>query len=148
VKILRAQLSDVSAAAPLFAAYREFYGAAYDVEAAAGFLASRLARDESVVLLALDDTGTAVGFCQVYPAFSSIRLAPIWILNDLFVAEPARGSGAVDALLDTAASSALAAGAVAIELSTAHTNTRAQAVYDRHGYELDEVYRSYEKPLA
>lgn len=146
MKVTRAQLAEVSRAAPLFAAYREFYGEPYDLESASSFLASRLARDESIVLLAQDDDRT-VGFTQIYPAFSSTRLAPIWILNDLFVTEEARGSGAVDALLDTAATLAVEAGVIAIELSTAHTNLRAQAVYDRHGYQVDTVYKSYEKPL-
>jgi ribosomal protein S18 acetylase RimI-like enzyme len=147
VKIIRAQLADVSQAAPLFAAYREFYGEPYDLEASAAFLASRLARDESIVLLARDDSDESVGFCQIYPAFSSTRLAPIWILNDLFVLPAARGTGAVDTLLDTAATLAVDAGAIAIELATAHDNVRAQAVYDRSGYQVDEVYRRYEKPL-
>lgn len=148
MKIIRAQLADVSQAAPLFAAYREFYGEPYDLEASASFLASRLARDESIVLIARTDDGVPVGFCQVYPAFSSTRLAPIWILNDLFVSEEARGTGVVDAVLDAAATLAVEAGAIAIELATAHTNHRAQAVYDRSGYEADEVFKHYEKPLA
>jgi len=144
--VTRAGATDVDEAAVLFGAYREFYGAAPDVDAAAAFLTDRLERDESVVLLSRHG-GSAVGFAQLYPLFSSSRLAPVWLLNDLFVTETARGSGAVDELLDTAAMLAAEAGCVAIELSTAHTNTRAQAVYVRHGYVLDEVYRSYEKPL-
>jgi ribosomal protein S18 acetylase RimI-like enzyme len=147
VKVTRAQLADVSQAAPLFAAYREFYGEPYDLEASASFLASRLARDESIVLIATDDDGRPVGFSQIYPAFSSTRLAPIWILNDLFVSDEARGTGVVDELLDAAATMAVDAGATAIELSTAHTNLRAQAVYDRSGYEVDTVFKHYEKPL-
>ena len=145
--VIRAQLTDVDAAAPLFAAYREFYGEPYDLAASAAFLTARLERGESVVLLALDG-GTAVGLTQIYPAFSSTRLAPIWILNDLYVAESARGTGVVDELLETAATLAVDEGVIAIELATAHTNTRAQAVYVRHGYALDEVFRGYEKPLA
>jgi GNAT superfamily N-acetyltransferase len=145
--VTRAGLPDVEEAAPLFDAYRAFYGAPHDLAAAASFLTDRLERDESVVLLCRHG-GSAVGLAQLYPLFSSTRLAPIWLLNDLFVAETARGSGAVDELLDTAATLAAEAGCIAIELSTAHTNTRAQAVYVRHGYRLDEVYRSYEKPLS
>jgi ribosomal protein S18 acetylase RimI-like enzyme len=147
LKVTRAQLADVSRAAPLFAAYREFYGEPYDLEASASFLASRLARDESIVLIARNDDSVPVGFSQIYPAFSSTRLAPIWILNDLYVSEEARGTGAVDALLDTAAALAVEAGATAIELATAHTNLRAQAVYDRSGYEVDTEFKHYEKPL-
>jgi hypothetical protein len=35
----------------------------------------------------------------------------------------------------------------AIELSIARTDARVQAAYARHGYRLDEVYRSYETPV-
>jgi ribosomal protein S18 acetylase RimI-like enzyme len=147
MQVIRVSSSDVSRAAPLFAAYREFYGEPYDLELATDFLTQRLERDESIVLIALaGDTG--VGFTQIYPSFSSTQLAPIWILNDLFVSESARGSGAVDALLSTAATLAKEAGAIAVELATAHTNLRAQSVYRRHGYKLDEHFLHYEKPLT
>ncbi len=154
MRVIRAELFDVLEAAQLFADYREFYGEPYDTAAAGAFLAARIVRDESIVLLALDESGDGlvgdevVGFAQIYPTFSSTRLAKVWVLNDLFVVEHARGTGVVDLLLDTVLRMATSAGATAVELSTAHTNTRAQAVYERHGYQLDEVYRSYEKPTS
>jgi len=144
--VTRAGIADVDAAAPLFAAYRQFYGQPHDLEASAAFLTERLERDESVVLLARDGD-RCVGFLQVYPVFSSTLLAPIWILNDLYVDDSARGSGVVDQLLTTTAELAEEAGCVAVELATQHTNTRAQAVYARHGYVVDEEFRHYEKPL-
>lgn len=144
--IMQAGLDDIADAAPLFASYREFYGRPYDVEASAAFLTARLERGEAIVLLARDGD-RAVGFVQVYPAFSSTALAPIWILNDLYVDTEARGGGVVDRLLETTAELAGEAGCVAIELATQHTNHRAQAVYDRHGYVVDEEFRHYEKPL-
>ncbi len=146
MNIRRAGIEDVDVAAPLFAAYREFYGRPHDVGASAAFLTERLERSESVLLLARDDA-RAVGFVQVYPAFSSTALAPIWILNDLYVDAAARGGGVVDQLLETTAELAREAGCVAVELATQHTNTRAQAVYHRHGYVVDEEFRHYEKPL-
>ena len=144
--VTRAEIADVGEAAPLFAAYREFYGEPHDIEASTTFLTERIERGESILMLARDD-GRCVGLVQVYPAFSSTALAPIWILNDLFVDEAARGSGVVDQLLTTTAALAQEAGCVAIELATQHTNTRAQAVYARHGYVVDEEFRHYEKPL-
>ena len=144
--VIRATVADVDAAAPLFAAYREFYGRPHDIEASAAFLSARLGRDESIVLLARDGD-QAVGFAQIYPAFSSTALAPIWILNDLYVDAEARGGGVVDRLLESTAELAVEAGCVAIELATQHTNHRAQAVYDRHGYLVDEEFRHYEKAL-
>ena len=145
--IFQAGIADVGDAAPLFAAYREFYGEPFDVEASKAFLAERVGRGESVLILARDD-GRCVGLVQVYPAFSSTALAPIWILNDLFVDEAARGTGVVDRLLMTTATLAREAGCVAIELATQHSNTRAQAVYARHGYVVDKEFLHYEKPLA
>ena len=148
MNVIRATVTDITDAAPLFAAYREFYGEPYDLKAAAGFLTDRLTLDETIVLLARNDEESTVGFTQIYPSFSSTQLTPIWILNDLFVDPDARGTGAVDALLDTAAALAKDAGVTAIELATAHTNLRAQAVYDRSGYVIDEVYRHYERPIS
>lgn len=137
----------VGLAAPLFAGYREFYGEPYDLDSAATFLTERLERAESIVFLALEGD-EAVGFTQIYPSFSSTRLAPIWILNDLFVTEAARGTGPVDAILGEVETAAIAAGAIEVELATAHTNHRAQSVYDRHGYRPDEHYRHYAKQVA
>lgn len=145
--VVRVSPSDVDRAAPLFADYRVFYGEPYDLEAATAFLTERLQREESIVLIALEEE-TPVGFTQIYPSFSSTRLEPIWIVNDLFVSEASRGSGAVNDLLNTAATLAKQAGVLEVELATAHTNLRAQAVYDRHGYQLDEHYKHYAKPLA
>lgn len=145
--VIRAGAAEVAAVAPLFAAYREFYDETLDVEACAAFLTERIERNESIVLLALDE-GEGDGFVQVYPAFSSTALAPIWILNDLYVTETARGSGVVDLLLETTAELAREAGCVAVELATRHTNVRAQSVYARHGYVLDEEFLHYEKPLT
>jgi ribosomal protein S18 acetylase RimI-like enzyme len=147
VDIFLAGVADVADAAPLFAAYREFYGQPHDLEACSAFLSARLERDESVLLLARDGE-RCLGLVHVYPAFSSTALAPIWILNDLYVDDSARGSGVVDELLTTTAELAKEAGCVAIELVTQHSNTRAQAVYARHGYVLDEEFRHYEKPLG
>lgn len=144
--IFKAGIPDVGYAAPLFAAYREFYGEAHDLRASTEFLTKRIGRGESIVVLARVD-GRAVGLVQVYPAFSSTALAPIWILNDLYVDEAARGSGVVDRLLTTTAELATEAGCVAIELATQLTNERAQAVYARHGYVPDEEFRHYAKPL-
>jgi ribosomal protein S18 acetylase RimI-like enzyme len=146
VDVFQAGIADVGEAAPLFAAYREFYGEPHDVEASTAFLTQRIQRGESILILARDD-GRCVGLVQVYPAFSSTKLAPIWILNDLYEDESARGGGVVDQLLTTTADLARKAGCVAIELATQHTNTRAQAVYARHGYVVDEEFRHYEKPL-
>lgn len=97
--VRRLAAADADRAAPLFALYREFYGRPYDAAVAADFLRARLERDESVVLLA-EQQGDAVGFTQLYPGFSSVSAAPVWVLNDLYVLEQARGGGAATALIE------------------------------------------------
>src|SRR4249919_331542 len=90
--IRRATLDDLDLVAPLFDGYRRYYGQASDLPRAKAFLRERLERNESTILLAMRD-GQAAGFTQLYPMFSSVRTAGLWILNDLFVAENARRSG-------------------------------------------------------
>ena len=70
--IRRATLDDLDAIAPLFDAYRRFYHQPGDVDRARDFLRERMLHSESVVLLAQRD-GTAAGFTQLYPLFSSAR---------------------------------------------------------------------------
>jgi ribosomal protein S18 acetylase RimI-like enzyme len=100
-----------------------------------------------VVLLA-ELADEAVGFTQLYPGFSSVSAAPAWVLNDLYVVEQARGTGAAAALMEQGERLARAAGAVALQLATARDNTRAQRLYERQGYVVDEGFLHYAKSLV
>lgn len=144
LSIRRAQVADLDVLAPLFDAYRQFYGEPAQPAACRDFLKARLSRGESVAFLAETAARHAIGFTQLYPSFSSVRLRPLWILNDLFVAHSARGQGAGVALLDAARGHAIATGAAALLLETAAENTYAQGVYERYGYtRLDPQSRYY-----
>ncbi|MGN6513181.1 MAG: GNAT family N-acetyltransferase [Lysobacteraceae bacterium] len=134
--IRRATLADLPALAPLFDAYRRFYGQPGDPARAEAFLRERIGRGESVVLLAERD-GAAAGFTQLYPMFSSVRTARLWILNDLFVAEGARRTGVARALLDAAAGFARDDGARGIMLETTRGNAPARALYRAAGWNED-----------
>src|SRR5258708_8792344 len=89
---VRAGLGDVEALVPLFVGYREFYRQPSDPDGARAFLADRIKRGESIIFLAMVD-GTAAGFTQLYPLFSSVSLKPLWLLNDLLVAPAPRRAG-------------------------------------------------------
>lgn len=145
-EIRRALPTDLYLLAPLFDRYRQFYGRESDVAAAYGFLKDRIERDESVVFLAHDD-GTALGFAQLYPTFSSLSLARRLVLNDLFVAEQARRLGVGRALIAVSAEYGRTVGAIGLELSTAKSNERAQALYRSTGWVRDEVYDHYSLTL-
>lgn len=85
----------------------------------------------------------AVGFVQLYPAFSSIFLARTFILNDLFVCPRCRKQGAGSRLIQTAIAYAKQVGALRLSLSTAITNQTAQALYERTGWKRDEHFLHY-----
>ncbi|QLG86849.1 GNAT family N-acetyltransferase [Chitinibacter bivalviorum] len=138
-----ATLDDLDLIAPLFAAYRVFYEQPHDLLAARKFISERLSLRESVILLAQNDGGEALGFIQLYPIFSSIAAERIWLLSDLYVSDTARGQGIARQLMQKATQHAKDSGAAWLELSTAHTNTTAQALYESLGYQLDTVYRYY-----
>ena len=80
-------------------------------------------------LLALDDDGTAVGFCSLhYRSRLNHPTAEAWI-PDLIVTERARGTGVGRALLAEAESRARERGCHLLTLESAYTRTRAHAVY-------------------
>ncbi len=139
---------DADLVAPLFDAYRQFYEQPPDLALARAFVAARLEREESVVFVAERD-GRAVGFVQLYPVFSSTAARPrrLWLLNDLYVASEARGSGVARALMERCRRLAEETDAVGLELATAHTNTVAQRLYESLGYRRDERFPRYELTL-
>lgn len=142
ITIRQATLSDLDALAPLFDSYRQFYECASDVQAARDFLSARFKHDESVLFIALEGN-TPVGFTQLYPSFSSVSLARIFVLNDLFVHARARKKGVAKRLMSAAVEFARAAGAVRVSLSTATTNAAAQALYQTAGWKRDEIFCVY-----
>jgi GNAT superfamily N-acetyltransferase len=139
-------LQQVELVAALFDAYRQFYGQPPDLDGAGRFLAERLGRGESVIY-AVVEGGRALGFTQLYPSFSSVSMKPIWILNDLFVAEEARRRGVGAMLLRSAREHAMMTSAARLALSTAVTNTKAQALYEQDGWRRDTAFLHYEYEL-
>jgi GNAT superfamily N-acetyltransferase len=128
--------SDMEALAPLLRGYCDFYAATppdEDLERMARAIIAA-ADDEAFLLVAEDDeSGEVVGFSACGWKWSSLRGARIVVLEDLFVAEPARGRGHADALIAATAAVARRHGAPAVTWLTAPDNHRAQAVYNRAG---------------
>jgi len=133
----RAGLEDLDELAPLFTAYRVFYGQPANPKADRQFLERRIANDESVVILAERDR-RAVGFTQLYPTFSSVSLKQDWILNDLYVAEGARRLGVAAALLEAAHEFGRRTGARSLMLETTPENAPAQRLYEKLGWLRDD----------
>lgn len=146
--VRRSTLQDLDRLVLLFDAYRQFYLQPSDISLARRFLGDRLARQESVVLIAEDHDGAAIGFVQLFPTFSSILAAPVYILHDLFVTPAARRRGAGTLLLNAAVETARSAGAVRLELATAITNDPARRLYEKLGWKRDDEFYVYGFPLV
>jgi ribosomal protein S18 acetylase RimI-like enzyme len=144
---------DVDAVVDLFRQYLRFYDQEVpDAEARAYLTARRDAGDCVLLIAALRPEGTApddsaaekvVGFTQSYPTWSSVSLSRSWVLNDLFVAPEARGTGAARALVRETCRRAKEAGAIRVSLATAWDNVAAQGLYESEGFVRDQHFHHY-----
>ncbi|HEX8102803.1 MAG TPA: GNAT family N-acetyltransferase [Solirubrobacteraceae bacterium] len=140
---------DLDELLPLLRAYLDFYEVApddIDVQTLCETLIDD-PRHEGVQLLARDGDGRAVGFATIFWSWSTLSAARIGVMNDLFVAPEARGTGVADALIAACADQCRVHGATVLEWTTALDNHRAQAVYDRVGG-VASRWVSYELPVA
>jgi GNAT superfamily N-acetyltransferase len=142
IVVRQVSLADVDALVPLFDGYRQFYGALSNLLAAKQFLLNRFNQGDSVVFMAFQDN-LPVGFTQLYPSFSSVSMARVFILNDLFVTEQGRRGGIASSLISAAFDFAKTVGAVRLTLSTAVTNMPAQTLYSASGWKKDEQFFVY-----
>ncbi len=145
--VRQASARNLEAVARLFDDYRQFYQQAADLANARRYLAKQFQQQSSVIYIACDNNGKALGFTQLYPSFCSVDTADIWILYDLFVSEEARQLGVAKALMDSARQLALETGASRIDLETAVDNQSAQALYESLGYRRDTEYYKYSLEL-
>jgi len=138
--VRRASIQDLDLLVPLFDAYRQFYGQQSGLIIARQFLNDRLSHNESIVLIAEDRDGATGGFVLLYPTFSSILAARMYVLSDLFVIPEARRRGVGTELLKSAVETTRATGVGRLELATAITNASAQRLYESLGWRRDEFY--------
>lgn len=140
--IALAEPDDLDDLAPLFDQYRMFYEQASDLAGARQFLQARMARRESTILLARRGPD-ALGFCQLYPIFSSISMQSSWLLNDLYVVASARRGGVARQLLDAAVAFAASGNAGWLMLQTHRDNQSAQRLYESSGWVRDDEFLTY-----
>lgn len=147
VQIRKATISDLEELTSLFDGYRQFYGRTSDLNIAHSFLLQRFSKRQSVIFLAEEKDDNFVGFTQLFPSFSSVSAAQIFILNDLFVVPSARRRGVASALINAAADFAREAGAIRLSLSTGVSNKEAQALYEKSGWSRDQSFYVYHLPI-
>ena len=146
IKIIQAHIEHVDKIVDLYGGYRVFYGREKDVEKEKTFIKQRIENNESVIFLAVDDDGSAMGFIQLYPLFSSVAMRRIWLLNDLYVDKEYRKRGVASALLDRAIEFGKSTGALNVFLETGMENKEAQKLYEKQGWEQDTEHFIYFHP--
>jgi GNAT superfamily N-acetyltransferase len=102
---------------------------------------------EGLQLIARDAQGKAIGFATIFWSWSTSHAARIAIMNDLFVAPGARGTGLADELIAACVDRARTRGALVLAWQTAPDNHRAKAVYERVGGRRSE-WLDYDLPAA
>lgn len=148
IHVRRAGIGDLDSIATLFDGYRVFYKQPSDMGRARAFMGERLTRGDSAVFIAFaggDGEPVAAGFTQLYPSFTSVGTARVWLLNDLYVDPAHRGRAVADRLMDAAERFAADDGARSVSLLTAHDNTPARKLYERRRWAVDEQFVRYVK---
>jgi GNAT superfamily N-acetyltransferase len=135
---------------PLIRAYLDFYEVNPSDESMLALSRSLLADPEleGVQFIARDGDERAIGFASLFWTWATTRGGRLGVMNDLFVAPEARGSGAAEALIEACRQRCVERGAVALEWQTAADNHRAQAVYDRVGGQKSDRWLDYTLPTT
>ena len=137
--------ADLPELLPLMRAYCDFYEVDPSDDALLAMSRTLMAdpQHEGLQLIARDDDGAAVGFATIFWTWQTLSASRLGVMNDLFVAEDARGGGHADALIAECAERCRERGAPELAWQTAHTNGRARAVYERVGARRDERWLDY-----
>ena len=136
--------TDLPELLPLLRGYCEFYETDPSDEALLDLSRWLLEHPEDgVQLIARNEGGRAVGFSTIYWTWRTMYASRIAVLEDIFVAPEARGTGIADELIRDARVRAREHGARDLTWQTAKTNERAQGVYERIGAERDDGWLDY-----
>jgi GNAT superfamily N-acetyltransferase len=135
VKIERVAEANLDELLPLVRGYCDFYEVAPADEELL-VLSRALIADperEGIQLLAREHAGRAVGFATIYWSWATTGAERIGVMNDLFVAPEARGTGVAEALIEACRAQCASRGAGKLTWQTAPDNAAAMKVYDRMG---------------
>jgi GNAT superfamily N-acetyltransferase len=133
-EIARVTENDLTDLLPLVRGYCDFYEVKPSDDALLALSRALIAdpEREGVQLLARDGD-EAVGFATIYWSWATTSASRIGVMNDLFVAATARGTGVAEALIQACLAECKNHGAAELTWQTAPDNERAQRVYDRVG---------------
>lgn len=138
MKIIQAEMAHLDQIVDLFDAYRVWYRKESNKEMARDFLTERIKNKESIIYACENEQGKLIGFTQLYPIFSSVRMKKMWLLNDLFVDPNFRGQGISKMLINQAKDLCKKTNACGVLLETESTNDIGNNLYPATGFELEE----------
>jgi GNAT superfamily N-acetyltransferase len=149
VKIERVGEAELGDLLPLVRAYCDFYAVSPSDEALLTLSRALIAdpEREGVQFLARDAETRPVGFATIFWSWATTSAERIGVMNDLFVAPEARGSGVAEALIEACRAACAARGARKLTWQTATDNERAMSVYDRIGA-TRETWVDYWLPVS
>lgn len=135
-------INDLDKLTPLFDDYRQHFKQSSDQAAVREYLRARLESEQALIYLAQSDDDLH-GFVVLYPSFSSIGLAPIWILNDFYLKSGNNKRLMAKQLLDKISEDCRQAGVIRIEVTTRKENHKLHRLYKDYGFEKDYKYDHY-----
>jgi len=146
--ITRVGEADLPELLPLMRGYCDFYEVSPSDEALLALSRALIAdpEREGLQLIARSPDGRAVAFATVYWTWQTLAASRLGVMNDLFVAAEARGSGLAERLIAACRERCAEHGAGELAWQTAKDNHRAQAVYDRIGGRRSE-WLDYSLPV-
>jgi GNAT superfamily N-acetyltransferase len=103
---------------------------------------------EGIQLIARDEDGRATGFATIFWTWTTLSASRLGVMNDLFVAEHARGTGTAEELIAACAERCRKRGVRSLDWTTAQDNYRAQRLYDRVGAKRDERWVEYSLAIS
>jgi GNAT superfamily N-acetyltransferase len=116
---------------PLWQGYQRFYETSIAPEVTQRTWERLLDPAEPMHALGAERDGELVGIVHYLFHRSTWTAGDYCYLQDLFVAEPARGSGAARLLIETVSAAAETAAAARVYWLTHETNARGRALYDK-----------------
>jgi GNAT superfamily N-acetyltransferase len=149
VKIERVREAELGDLLPLVRAYCDFYAVSPSDEELLTLSRALIAdpEREGVQFLARDAETRPVGFATIFWSWATTSAERIGVMNDLFVAPGARGSGTAEALIEACRVECAARGVGKLTWQTATDNERAMKVYDRIGA-TRETWVDYWLPVS
>jgi len=130
--ITRVGTADLDDLLPLMRGYCDFYEVSPSDGALRALALTLIEHPDTagVQLIARSDDGHAVGFATIFWSYSTLAACAIGVMNDLYVAANARGTGLGAELIRACEAECATRGIELLEWATAPSNARAQAVYD------------------